>query len=208
MFEEYVGNKLQTPESLRKLNENLLFEMASILPRKSGLPYKIWLDPLGENRKNQHSHTPRIKVEVDGKYIPVTISDTPEIPKSALKNGAKIFPGFSDIKEYIVAYKKVLIAHFYRMIDDEDALKLLHKVEEAPRAINYIDDVLENTPTKEKIVFYWDSKEKLYVIQVIDSEEELFETHYALNKSELSSLIHRLKNELDISKVIDKDKKK
>ena len=208
MFEEYVGDKLQTPESLRKLNENLLFEMASVDKKDTDLPYDLWLDPMGRDRGNSHTFTPRIKVKVEDKYIPVTISDNPEIPNSAKKNGAKEFPRYNEVKQYIIAYKKILIAHFYRKLNDREAWNLLLTINDAPKAVNYIDDVLGNTPTKEKIVFYWDSKEELYVVQVIDSEEELFETHYALNKSELSSLIHRLKNELDISKVIDKDKQK
>ena len=73
MYEEFLGDKVQSISSLSRLNENLLLEMASVLPKKSGLPYKLWLDPIGKNRKTEHSKSPRIKVEVDGILIPMLI---------------------------------------------------------------------------------------------------------------------------------------
>lgn len=68
------------------LNEQYLLEMANVKSTDTGLPYDIWIDSLGKDRDVEHN-IPRIKVNVNGKYIPIEISDEPDIPESVKKMG-------------------------------------------------------------------------------------------------------------------------
>ena len=58
-----IEERLFTAAELRVLNENLLCEMAVIWPRDSGIPYKLWLDPVGIAKSNEHTFSPRVKME-------------------------------------------------------------------------------------------------------------------------------------------------
>lgn len=98
------------------------YEMANVSKDDTGLPYDFWIDSLGDKRK---SHGPRIKVRVDSKEIPVTISDNPDIPESVRKTGVNDFPHLAEIKKYIKAYKNILMAHYHHKISDREALNLL-----------------------------------------------------------------------------------
>ena len=101
------------------------YEMANVSKDDTGLPYDFWIDSLGDKRK---SHGPRIKVRVDGKDIPVTISDNPDIPDSVRKKGIEDFPHLAEIKKYIKAYKEVLLAHYRHKITDKQTLILLSTI--------------------------------------------------------------------------------
>ena len=58
-----IEERLFTAAELRVLNENLLCEMAVIWPRDSGIPYKLRLDPADIARGNEHTFSPRVKME-------------------------------------------------------------------------------------------------------------------------------------------------
>lgn len=111
--------------------EEAAFEMANVSKNDTGLPYNLWIDSLGKDRQVGHANSPRIKVEVDGKLVPVLISEDPQIPNSAKKNGAKEPKNFAEVREYVRAYFPVFMAHYLRMISDRQALLLLTKVENA-----------------------------------------------------------------------------
>ena len=142
MYEEwlkengYDPNKLYTLKELRELNEDLLFEQATIDKEDSKLPYTIWLDPAGKSRGNEHSGSPRIKITLPGtdEQVPITISEEPEVPKSVRKiNNVKI-PKFNEVREWIIAYRKILLAHYYRQINDDQATTLLKSIDKASEA--------------------------------------------------------------------------
>lgn len=50
--------------------ENDLLEMSNILKRETGLPYNVWIDN-SANARNVFHHLPRLKIKVDGEYIPI-----------------------------------------------------------------------------------------------------------------------------------------
>lgn len=60
-----------------KLDESELMEMTNVSTEDTGLPYSIWIDSAGKDRRSHNDL--RIKVKVDGKFIPVSISKNPEI---------------------------------------------------------------------------------------------------------------------------------
>lgn len=72
-------NILNELSLLDTFDEDILFEMASFSPKQSGLPFEIWLDEEGCERKNTHNQ-PRIKVtDPNDKHnkVPILISKNP-----------------------------------------------------------------------------------------------------------------------------------
>lgn len=101
--------------------EDYLYEMATVSKTDTKLPYDLWIDSVGRDRQTEHN-LPRIKVDVDGDRIPVSISDDPEI---LIAN--KSIPKFSEIKKYIKKYKDVFIRHWNKEISDRQALNELNE---------------------------------------------------------------------------------
>lgn len=94
--------------------------MANVSKDDTGLPYDIWIDSEGKLRKVGHN-SPRIKVDVDGDRIPVSISQNPMILVD------KKIPKFNLIKNYVIKYFDVLIKHWNKELTDKQALNLLNK---------------------------------------------------------------------------------
>ena len=116
-------------EELEKLDEDYLFEMAQVSKDDTGLPYDLWIDGMGKDRNNTHN-TPRIKVRVKDKLIPMTIDkDNPDIPESVKKMGTTTFKGISKIRKYIKEYYSVFMKHWNREITDKQALNMLGQTE-------------------------------------------------------------------------------
>lgn len=102
------------------LDEDLLFEMANVSTEDTKLPYELWIDSAGSERNVNHN-SPRIKVNVDGDMIPVSISDNPKV----LVSGKDNFKGKSEITKYIKKYLDVFIKHWNKELTDKEALNLL-----------------------------------------------------------------------------------
>lgn len=100
------------------LEENILFEMAQVSKKDTKLPYNLWIDSVGKGRNVPHN-TPRLKVDVDGDLIPVSIQETPEI----LVN--KTFPYSAEIFKYVKKYLQVFLKHWNNEITDKEALNIL-----------------------------------------------------------------------------------
>lgn len=199
-------DKIYTIQELMKLDENLLLEMATVSKSKIGLPYDLWLDPAGIDRGNEHVNNPRIKIKVDDSLIPIEISDDPKIPDSVKKNLDKDIPNLAAVKNYVKAYKKVLLAHYYKKIDDKDALNLLSTIGDAKAAELKLDEITK-PKTNGEIRYKRDVDQCLYVISVFDDKNNIVTTSYAFNKYYLYSEIKALKDTYEITTVIDLDKK-
>ena len=111
MYKEFI-------DELNNLDEGMLFEMANMTPQETGLPYKIWFDSGSSSRNVPHS-TPRVKIQYEGSWIPITISDSPEIPTSVLKN--------SRIKDFIIKYKDILLKHWQGEFSDFQLMSAIVK---------------------------------------------------------------------------------
>lgn len=109
--------------TLNGLNEDCLYEMASVSKTDTGLPYSLWLDSAGTSRNTQHNEI-RIKVDVNGDRIPVIVDKVnPYIPASVNKT----IPEFSVIKDYIIKYYDVFVKHWKGELTDRQALNQLNK---------------------------------------------------------------------------------
>jgi len=208
MYESYLNkhnindNKVYSIDKLKSLNENLLLEMTNIWGNQIGLPYDIWLDPAGKERGNEHTFSPRIKVNVDGNLIPMTISDNPDIPESVRKQGIADFPHISLIKKYIKAYKNVLLAHFLKQISDKDVTQLLKNIKYADTSKEQLKAILNPRIENGQIEYRWDDEELLYIIDVLNSDNEIIITDFATNDFELFSKLEELKEVYEIENVV------
>lgn len=104
----------------RVISEDLMFEMANVSKQDTGLPYDIWIDSNGKDRNVGHN-SPRLKVDVDGDRIPVSISKDPKILVD------KKIPKFNQVRDYIIKYLDVFIKHWNKEITDRQALNSLNK---------------------------------------------------------------------------------
>ena len=90
--------------SFKETNFDLLTEMANISKQKTGLDYIVWLFP----KTGKEKHGARIKIRVNNNFIPITISDDPEVKSFARLDAKKI----NKIKEWIVLNKEVLLEYW------------------------------------------------------------------------------------------------
>lgn len=191
-------------EDVTFLTEELLLEMANLDHRKTGLPYDIWIDSVGCERMNTHN-SPRIKVKVDGKFIPFEISEDPDIPESVKKTGLTDFPHKNKIKEYVIAYRKVFLAHYFKQITDTDALNMLKTLRYAPEAEKKLELYTNSWPNL-RAEYKWDTNELLYVINIL-SDNGLIETVYAMDNMYLSREMNLLRDKYGPIEFINLDGK-
>ena len=76
-----MEKKLDRYEPLFESNFDLLTEMSNISKKKTGLDYIVWLFP----NTGKEKHGARIKIKVNNDYVPITISDEPEVKKYFIK---------------------------------------------------------------------------------------------------------------------------
>ena len=93
---------------------------ANLFKFKTGLPYDLWIDNSGAERQVQHNK-PRLKVNVNGERIPVSIEVEPKILVD------KKIPKFGKISSWIKNKRPVLMQHWNREINDNEAIKSLYK---------------------------------------------------------------------------------
>lgn len=96
-----------------------MFEVANVSTKDTELPYELWIDSYGSGREAKN--IPRIKVNVDGDLIPISISDNPKV----LVSGKDNFKSKSEIFKYIKKYLDVFIKHWNKELTDKEALNLL-----------------------------------------------------------------------------------
>lgn len=180
-------------ENINNLSEDLLFEMATIQKADTGLPYELWLDPMGVKRGNEHSGNPRLKVRVDDTLVPVEICDDPQIPDSVANILGKDFiKKFAVIKKYMQAYKEILLAHYYRKISDRQVTDMLLTLGKAAESLDRLHKLLDKERIS-NVEFYWKDDEAIFAIDLKNSSDEIIGTRYAFDDSELSKELNALK---------------
>ena len=82
-------------------------EMANLTKSDTGLNYKIWI----QIQTGREKHWARIEVEVNNEFIPISISQNPEI---MIKNKQDIFSSkdLNDIISWIKKNEKLLLEYW------------------------------------------------------------------------------------------------
>jgi len=94
-------------EKLRRYNSNKkeLFEMANISKEKTGLPVMVWIS----YQTGKEKHSARIKIRLNDEWIPITISDKPEVKSKEIKGKSKVI---NSVIDWIVLNKNVLLKYW------------------------------------------------------------------------------------------------
>ena len=106
------------------MQDDILFEMANIQKKITGLPVNLWVDEHGVSRNNEHN-LPRLKFQanksdkVNGEGIPISISANPEILV------ANAHTELSDaeinmIKVFIINHLELFLEHWLQEIDTDE----------------------------------------------------------------------------------------
>lgn len=180
---------------METLNEDAIFEMTNIQAKRTGLPYDLWINSVGVDRGNEHSNTTRVKIRLEGNaFIPLEISDDPKIPESVLKvAGNDFINNLPKIKKYIKSYKEILLAHYYKKIDDTQAGNLLSTLGRASDALYKLNKLIDKQRIG-KATIYFDNLQLIYVIELFNSSDELLDTIYASDSKRLNIEVNNLKS--------------
>ena len=105
-----------------QMRRNLFLLFEENVPKSiTGLPYDIWLDKAGSERRVQHNE-PRLKVKVDNNnLIPVSIAAEPKILA-----GRKISK-FNKVSKWIQKHDDILMRYWNREINHSDFVDLISR---------------------------------------------------------------------------------
>ena len=138
-YHEEYGQLEDMVEDLEELYEKeAFFEMAVISASDSKLKYDIWLDDSGSERNVKH-HIPRVKLKVDGKMIPISISKEPKFLVNV--SHYKKIKDIKTIFDFIAKFEDVLLMHWNKEINDRQVLNIIY-------------DVVRNLPKEDAIRKY------------------------------------------------------
>ena len=102
-----------------------MMEMANLRPRNTGLSFFVWVDEMGEYRKDKHS-TPRIKLAKD---TPKNVIASVSINKNATVLTGNVEAGeLTSVKKWVSLNYDLLIKHWKGDIDTFELFKKLQKV--------------------------------------------------------------------------------
>ena len=105
-----------------ELYKRKFYEMANISRQKTGLDCIIWI----MYKTNKEKHVPRIKIKINNDFVPISISDEPEL-KVQIKIDSKLL---NKIKKFILINKDILLKYWNGMGDTgiDEILNKIKKV--------------------------------------------------------------------------------
>ena len=110
-------------------DEEPIFGMANLYPKRTGLPVLIWVDNLGYARNVKHN-IPRLKVQnvkgdraVDDSFS-VSISKDPEVLAGENKLSKK---DWEEVRSFIIENYDIFIDHWNQAIDEDEMKELLYR---------------------------------------------------------------------------------
>jgi len=80
------------------------FEMANISIKKTGLDYIVWISP----QSGKEKHNARIKIQIDNDFVPITISDNPELKSKTKIDSKKL----NKVYKWIILNKETLLKYW------------------------------------------------------------------------------------------------
>lgn len=119
-----------------------IFEMAKVTRQKSGQPFDIWIDSLGQERNTKHNN-PRIKA-INNSVEVITGFDNGEYtnfqtPKDKLQK----FGEATALKKYVIKMKPVIELHWEGKIDDGDFINIAKFVAQGYDVLDAVDKAIK-----------------------------------------------------------------
>lgn len=84
-----------------------LYEMANLTKSDTGLNYRLWI----QTQTGKEKHWARIKIEVDNEFIPMSITDEPEIMVKSKKEVINS-KDLNEIKKWVVMNQGLLLKYW------------------------------------------------------------------------------------------------
>lgn len=131
---------------------NQIYEMANIPSRISTLPYSLWLDSAGKNRKVKHSGL-RFKAEANNVKITAGFINDKFTTYKTTKKDINAFGYIKELQKFAERIKLVLEMHWNGDISDPeiiDIIKYMAKNENAS-ILETVDAVIEDPDVTKNI---------------------------------------------------------
>jgi hypothetical protein len=104
--------------------EEDLFLMSNLPPRRTGLPFVVWISVRGRARHDVH-----VKVSANAKAMPGEMATVGIRPEVSIIEGELDASAFYQLRAWIELNRATLVSYWEGDIDTQDALEALVKVE-------------------------------------------------------------------------------
>lgn len=110
-----IGTLLSPAKEIISSAEESLYEMANLIPKKTGLPFVVWVSPKGGAR-----HDVRIKVSQNAKAIPTDMISVAIRPSVKVIDGDIKGKELNALKKWIALNKEIIIQYWDGTIEDTE----------------------------------------------------------------------------------------
>ena len=114
---------------LVRREDDFVYGMANLYPKRTGLSVCIWVDDLGANRNVKHN-LPRVKVQnVPGDKVvndtfSLSLEEHPRVLSGKVKLNRKTF---NEVVQYVQSHLSDFLAAWYQDIDEDNLKERLYK---------------------------------------------------------------------------------
>lgn len=110
-------------------DQDSLFEMANLVPKRTGLSVEIWADHKGESR-NKIDKVPRVKIGTNEYQVSVSISSVPELLARSKYIKQSEMKKIKEAMDYVAKNADIFLKHYLDKddsFDDTDLVEELRK---------------------------------------------------------------------------------
>lgn len=114
---------------IKIVNEDSLFEMANLSPKRTGLKVTIWSDNDGISRNLKHNY-PRVKIGKNKDWVVVSIERNPKILSKSSNIKKSEMDHIKDGIDYVGRNHDIFLKHFMsnnEEFDDQDLMNALRE---------------------------------------------------------------------------------
>lgn len=119
-----------------------IFEMAKVTRQKSGQPFDIWIDSLGQERNTKHSN-PRIKAINNNVEVIAGFDNGEYTNFQTSKDKLQKFGEATALKKYVIKMKPVIELHWEGKIDDGDFINIAKFVAQGYDVLDAVDKAIK-----------------------------------------------------------------
>lgn len=119
-----------------------IFEMAKVTRQKSGQPFDIWIDSLGQERNTKHNN-PRIKVINNNVEVIAGFDNGEYTNFQTPKDKLQKFGEATALKKYVIKMKPVIELHWEGKIDDGDFINIAKFVAQGYDVLDAVDKAIK-----------------------------------------------------------------
>lgn len=119
-----------------------VYEMAKLTRQKSGQPFDIWVDSLGNERNTKHNN-PRIKATNNGVTVIAGFENGEYINFQTSKDKLQKFGEVTALRKYVIRMQPVIELHWEGKIDDGDFINIAKFVAQGYEVLEAVDKAIK-----------------------------------------------------------------